>query len=205
MISFLLRLSSAALLGAALFSFSLPASAAEGDRSIDGGGLKSDIVSPRDSASGLPTGRRQHSPLIDSKYDEILKSIQSLRSESIAIRAMCDELSAMLAEEEAALAEDSAAAEEMLAQIDAASTIFTEQVAPFLDEKVVVRITQELALTRVAYGNAGHFPADDVVMTDDLALLLEALAALESDIDPLEAAATQGQTTVRSRSNVRNN
>ncbi len=191
MSSYLLRLLSAALLGAALFAFSLPASAAENTRNVDGGGVKSDITSPRDHASGLPTGRRAHfQEQIVAAYESLAEQLKTLQTVKLSITGQAEELARLLQEEHDAAEQEADAAADLLSQLDSAEAVFSEQVAPLLDSDLVQQISAELQLKR---GQAASSPSydDDADGLSELQALQEAIAALEASLSELETTTTE--------------
>jgi hypothetical protein len=132
---------SALVAGAAFFSLGLgtPAQAA-------------DVKSPRDAASGLPTGKRQHSPIVItkieecvSKTDEIDALIASITTQMAQLEARCAELSSLSSEVDAAMASSSSSDAETLAALEEAQRIFSEQVSSFLDEQIAAQVSSELS------------------------------------------------------------
>ncbi|MCC7478990.1 hypothetical protein IT575_11110 [bacterium] len=200
-----LSIAAAALLLAA--GAALPALAEEADRTVDGGGVKSEITSPRDHASGLPTGRRMHiQEQISGEYDSILAELKLLREAALRITGQAEELARLNQEAGDAAEEEADAVADRLAQIDSAEQIFNEQVAPLLDEKLTVQISQEIALTRRGLTATGNLSdGNGNPLDENLQLLRDAIAALEGSLSDLEGAAQQGKSTPVTRSNISNN
>lgn len=132
---------SALVAGAAVIGLGLgtPAQAAE-------------TSAPRDAASGLATGRRQHSPIVISKIEEceaksaeIDALLASISQQMAQLEARCAELSSLSAEVDTAMASSSSSDAETLAALEEAQRIFSEQVSSFLDEQVASQVSSELS------------------------------------------------------------
>lgn len=198
----------AAAFGALTMLAAAPASADEAGKSIEGGGLKSDaITSPRDHASGLPTGRRMHTAEeISEGYDALIEELARLKDGAIKITGQAEELARMAQEDDEAASEGASAAQDMLSQVDDATTMFTDQIAPLLDPDIVKQVTGALAEKKRQLTATGTFSDGS---SADVAAALEALqqqiAEVQDALDQLESSARGAKTAQVSRSNIANN
>ncbi|MCC7478992.1 hypothetical protein IT575_11120 [bacterium] len=163
--------------------------------------------SPRDPASGQATGKRaQLTEQEFEKWEGVLISLDSLSAPLAAIRQNIEELQALSEQALSLEQEEAAEAEELLAQIDSASSIFTDQVAALLDPELAQQVSTELSRRR------GDVKFNDVSIrkeldssSPDLEFLLGELAKLEEIVATLEGSAQQGKSTPVTRSNISNN
>ncbi len=173
---------SALVAGAAIFSLGLgaPAQAA-------------DVKSPRDSASGLPTGKRQHSPIVitkieecASKTEEIDALIASISAQMAQLEARCAELSSLSAEVDTAMASSSSSDAETLAALEEAQRIFSEQVASFLDEQVASQVSSELSSSITIYQDTILEPTEEFSLS--VSPVLSELSSLQEMFSSFVAA-----------------
>jgi hypothetical protein len=144
-----------------------------------------DVKSPRDSASGQATGKRQHSPALeecDDAYDEMEAMLASLTTQMDALRARCEELNTKAAEADESLAASSEESAAALAEIDEARRVFDEQVASVLDEATIAAVRQALESAGGIHVAAGDVNGDGFSVSDNTAPLLEELAALSAQL-----------------------
>jgi chromosome segregation ATPase len=167
-----------------------------------------DVKSPRDSASGQATGKRQHSPeaspdgtaaaspnwRLEVRVDEIKMKLAGMTQQMAELQAMCNELQSMASEADTDLAASNEASTELAAQLDEAQRVFTEQVASLLDEATIAAVTQSLDSQRSVIGD--NLMEMDESFEVTISPLLENLGSLEAALSALTEACAQAQVQV---------